>query len=229
VRQGVDAVRAELDALRARGVRYAVTDATCDDDLVTIARAGQDLRVLTGAAGLARAVGTVTGTPGSPTSDQAGLPAGPGLVLAGSCSATTLAQVALARRTLPSFRLEPSGTMRDDALRWLKEHATGQPVMVYSSAPPEERAGQDAAEAFEQTLGRLAAAAVDLGYRRIVVAGGETSGAVVNALGVDSVEIAAEEDRGVPWCLSTGEPRLALLLKSGNFGREDLLVRAVAR
>lgn len=224
VRQGADAVHAELDTLRGRGVRYAVTDAVDDADLGTIARATQDLRLLTGAAGLARAVGLVSGDR-SEAEEETTLPAGPGIVLAGSCSATTLAQVALARATLPSYRLDPAEP--DSARGWLRAHADGRAVMVYSSAPPEERAGRDAAEVFEQTLGALAAEAVDLGYRRIVVAGGETSGAVVNALGVDSVEIAAEEDRGVPWCLSTGEPRLALLLKSGNFGRQDLLLRAV--
>jgi uncharacterized protein YgbK (DUF1537 family) len=224
VRQGAEEVRAELESLRARGVRYAVTDAVEDADLLVIARASQGLRLLTGAAGLARAVGTVSGS-GGEAGEETTLPAGPGIVLAGSCSAATLAQVALARTTLPSYRIDPAEP--EGALRWLRANADGGPVMVYSSAPPEERAGRDAAEVFEQTLGALAVAAVDLGYRRIVVAGGETSGAVVNAIGVDSVEIAAEEDRGVPWCLTTGEPRLALLLKSGNFGQEDLLVRAV--
>jgi uncharacterized protein YgbK (DUF1537 family) len=224
VRRGADAVRAELDTLRARGVRYAVTDAVDDADLITIARATQSLRLLTGAAGLARAVGMVSGNR-SGADEKTTLPDGPGIVLAGSCSATTLAQVALARTTLPSYRLDPAEP--EEALRWLRAHADGRAVMVYSSARPEERGGRDAAEVFEQTLASVATAAVDLGYRRIVVAGGETAGAVVNALGVHSVEIAAEEDRGVPWCLSTGEPRLALLLKSGNFGRQDLLVRAV--
>ncbi len=224
VRKGADAVRAELFSLRERGIRYAVTDAVDDTDLVTIASATQDLRLLTGAAGLARAVGMLSGT--VRTEEVVALPSGPGIVLAGSCSATTLAQVALAKTTLPSLRLDPAAN-RDEAVRWLREHADGRAVMVYSSAPPEDRASQDAAPVLEETLGVLAATAVGLGYRRLVVAGGETSGAVVNALGIRSVRIAAEEDRGVPWCLSGGETPLALLLKSGNFGRPDLLLRAV--
>ena len=87
--------------------------------------------------------------------------------------------------------------------------------------------GARTADVLEHTLGALARTAVDLGVRRVVVAGGETSGAVVAALGVRSVLVTAEEDRGVPWCVSTGDPELGLLLKSGNFGRPDLPVRAM--
>ena len=86
--------------------------------------------------------------------------------------------------------------------------------------------GPDTAEILERTLGSLARTAVAIGARRIVVAGGETSGAVVQALDVRSVVIDHEADRGVPWCLTTDEVPLALLLKSGNFGSEDLFVRA---
>ena len=74
-------------------------------------------------------------------------------------------------------------------------------------------------------MGTLAKSAVDAGVRRVVVAGGETSGAVVDALGVKSVVVDAEADRGVPWC-STPDHHISLLLKSGNFGQPDLLVRA---
>ena len=99
--------------------------------------------------------------------------------------------------------------------------------MVYSSAPAEDRGPADAriAEQLESTMGTLAKSAVDAGVRRVVVAGGETSGAVVDALGVKSVVVDAEADRGVPWC-STPDHHISLLLKSGNFGQPDLLVRA---
>ncbi|MEU6644037.1 3-oxo-tetronate kinase [Saccharomonospora sp. NPDC046836] len=228
VRAGATAVRAHLNTLRNKEIRYAVTDAVTDDDLAAIAAATTDLAVLTGAAGLGRAVGEAAVPEPVSTQELPELPAGPAIVLAGSCSAATLAQVERARAELPSYRLDQAGdpdVLRDNVLRWLRDHAGG-PVLVYSSAPPELRAGPDAAELFERTLAAVGAAAVGLGYRRLVVAGGETSGAVVNAVGVTAVEVGAEAHPGVPWCFSTGEPRLALLLKSGNFGGPDLLVRA---
>ncbi|MER6987685.1 3-oxo-tetronate kinase [Saccharopolyspora hirsuta] len=220
VRRGVEAVRLELDQLHAAGFRHVVTDAVLDQDLATIGRACADRRLLTGGSGLAGALGD----PGArPDAAEADLPGGPGIVLAGSCSTTTLGQVARAREDMPSFRLRIGAEA--EAMAWLRDHA-GQTVMLYASAPPEERGGPGEAEAFERTLAALGERAVELGYRRLVVAGGETSGAVVRALGVESVEVAAEADRGVPWCLSTTGPRTALLLKSGNFGTRDLLSRA---
>jgi uncharacterized protein YgbK (DUF1537 family) len=87
--------------------------------------------------------------------------------------------------------------------------------------------GPRTAEVLERTLVALARTAVRRGARRVVVAGGETSGAVVRALEIDSVVVRGEEDTGVPWCVTTGSPSIALLLKSGNFGSPDLLVRAV--
>ncbi|MEV4114529.1 3-oxo-tetronate kinase [Nonomuraea sp. NPDC049695] len=232
VERGPDAVRGALEELEARGVRYAVADAIGDRDLDVIARATEHLPVITGAAGLARAVGALAA--GSdmridPNGMQT-LPPGPAVVLAGSCSAATLEQVALARRTMPSYRLhaEKDGlVLVEEALAWLEAHFGAEHgVLVYSSAPPGERS-PGSAELMEQALAAVAARAAELGARRFVVAGGETSGAVVNALGVTDVVVGAEADRGVPWLLTTDQRRLALLLKSGNFGRPDLLTRAV--
>ncbi|WP_431912501.1 3-oxo-tetronate kinase [Nonomuraea jabiensis] len=226
VRRGAGAVRAALDALRAQDVRYAVTDALDDRDLGVIARAGAHLPVLTGAAGLAGALVTDRHEPGGPA--MPAVPRGPGVVLAGSCSAATLEQVALARRHMPSHRLraERDGLV-EEALGWLEATLAAQGrALVYSSAPPEERS-PGAAGLLERALAAVAARAARLGARRIVVAGGETSGAVVNALGVTGAVVGAEADRGVPWLLTTGDPSLALLLKSGNFGRPDLLVTAL--
>ena len=239
VREGARAARAELARLTADGVRHVVADATGDDDLLVLAEAAGDLPVLTGGAGLARAVGSLA-SPGPQVSEdvRAGLPPGPAVVLAGSCSAATLEQVARAGAAFPSHRLDPVATpdeqdLLGSATSWLEENAGRGPVLVYSSAPGAERAaalaamGPRTAEILERTLGSLARTAVALGVRRVVVAGGETSGAVVAALGVDSVVVRGEEDTGVPWCVTTGSPSIALLLKSGNFGSPDLLVRAV--
>ncbi|MFU8872746.1 3-oxo-tetronate kinase [Micromonospora sp. SL4-19] len=240
VRAGREAVAARLAQLHADAVRHVVVDATDDDDLDVVAAAAGSFAVLTGGAGLARAVGAATAqgaaTVGTPR--PAPLPAGAGLVLAGSCSAATLAQVDHARSAFPSHRLDPAATpdpneLLATAAAWLHEHIGEAPLMIYSSAPVEQRQaaiaalGPGTAEILEQTLGALARTAVDLGVRRLVVAGGETSGAVVSALGVDAVVVDREEDRGVPWCITPEPPVLGLLLKSGNFGRPDLLVRAV--
>ena len=241
VRAGTAAVEAELKDLAARDVRHVVVDATNDADLDVVAAVALTSPVLTGGAGLARAVGAgcVPGGNELPSEAHADLPAGPGVVLAGSCSAATLSQVDAARSVFPSYRLDPARIpdpveLLGTAEAWLRDHLGAGPVLVYSSAPePQRRAGVAAmgartADVLEHTLGALARTAVDLGVRHFVVAGGETSGAVVAALGVRSVLVTSEEDRGIPWCVSTVEPALGLLLKSGNFGRPDLLVRAMA-
>jgi uncharacterized protein YgbK (DUF1537 family) len=166
--------------------------------------------------------------------DEAGrLPGGPALILAGSSSAATLEQVARARARYPAFRLDPAATqdpgdLQAKAVDWMAQHLEHGTVVVYASAPPSERraAGAEAARVIEQTMAELARAAVGRGVRRIVVAGGETSGAVVDGLGIDQVMVAREEDAGVPWLVTADPAPLALLLKSGNFGRPDLLVRA---
>jgi 3-dehydrotetronate 4-kinase len=236
VRQGPAAVAAAFERLREHEVRFAVTDATTDDDLATIATAARDLPVVTGAAGLVRLLGARP-RPGAGTrevpADAGRLPGGPVLILAGSSSAVTLEQVARARERFPAYRLDPAATpdpgdLRAKAVDWVGRHLEGGTVLVYASAPPSERdrAIPGAARAIELTMAELARAAVGRGVRRIVVAGGETSGAVVDGLGIDRVVVAREEDLGVPWVVTSGPASLALLLKSGNFGRPDLLVRA---
>jgi 3-dehydrotetronate 4-kinase len=241
--QGEKATRDAVDAARDGGVRYLVTDAVTDEHLHTLARAGADVHLHTGGAGLARHLAQAWSDRGGAPDREEGaasvdLPAGPGLALAGSCSATTLRQVGHALRHLPAHRIDPARTpdepaLRQQALQWLDAHRDSDRVLIYSSAGPQERAaaasalGERTADILEGILADVARAAVTMGRRRLVVAGGETSGAVVEALGVRSVLVQAEEDHGVPWCVTTTEPRLALLLKSGNFGAPDLLVRGL--
>ncbi|MFI2228659.1 3-oxo-tetronate kinase [Nocardia testacea] len=234
VHRGPAAVADRLAELAGAGVRYAVVDAVEESDLDIIAEAGRNLPVLTGAAGLAGAAGRVSATRhATGPADLAGA-GGPTVLLAGSCSAATLGQVGLAREKFAAYRLDPR-TVTDvadllpAARAWLAAHLGADPILIYSSAPTAERGPADpgTAAALEQVMGSLARAAVADGARRLVVAGGETSGAVVDALGITAVGVDAEMDRGVPWCstLSPEEP-LTLLLKSGNFGTPDLLVRA---
>lgn len=239
IREGVHAATTAIKQQQAAGVRHLVADAVDESDLRIIAESAGELRLLTGGAGLAGALGTILADRaerGVAAPDS--VPDGPAVVLAGSCSAATLAQVARAAEVMPSYRLDPAATpnpgeMLKDATDWLHSHladGANGPVLIYSSAGPEDRdraraaMGPDTSDHLELTLGNLARTAVNKGVRRVVVAGGETSGSVVQALGVRSVVVDHEADRGVPWCLTADG--VALLLKSGNFGSEDLLVRA---
>jgi uncharacterized protein YgbK (DUF1537 family) len=239
VRAGLRPVTARLSDLANAGVRHLVVDAVNDNDLATLAAATDSMRLLTGGAGLAGALGRhlIASAP-SAIHSRLTIPSGPPLILAGSCSAATLRQVDAAKLAFKHHRLDPAETpdpsvLLEQATEWLTASwGSGEPLLIYSSAGPEDRSralaamGPDTAEVLERTLGELARTGVGLGATRIVIAGGETSGAVVQALEIGSVVVADEEDRGVPWCLVPGEPPLALLLKSGNFGADDLLVRA---
>jgi 3-dehydrotetronate 4-kinase len=259
VAAGPSAVRKAVDRLARSSVRHVVTDASTAGDLRTVASAMQDRSLLTGGAGLAEAWGRLVhdrlcneGTPA--VGDASSVPgadggehrvsledafAGHTLVLAGSCSAATLAQVAAAKAAFPSYRLDPVRTpdpvqMLEEARAWLQAQPSDRPRLVYSSATPEERAAAIAAIGFcagehvEQVMGALAAHAAAAGTRRFVVAGGETSGAVVSALGIHQVLVEDELEAGVPWCTTEGRDPLRLLLKSGNFGSSRLLVEAAA-
>lgn len=239
VRAGTEAVADALAELAGQGVRQVVTDAVQDADLAVLARAAGSLSLLTGGAGLAGALALelAAGRP-SPAGGRSSLPTGPGVVLAGSCSVATLAQVRATEGLLPSHRLDPVRTpardaMLDTAREWIEQHWDSGQLMIYSSAGPADRQagvaamGPDTAAVLEQVLGQLAVQLAARGARRIVVAGGETSGAVVSALGVREVLVAFEATRGVPWCVTTGTPAIALLLKSGNFGPPELFLHAL--
>jgi 3-dehydrotetronate 4-kinase len=241
----LDAVRAGAETLGQRisllSDRFAhlVVDVTQEDDLDAVALATGEMPVVTGAAGLAGAIAR-TSRPehGVEASGSTALPDGPAVALVGSCSAATLEQVAYAITQVPSYRLDPVATpteseMVAQARAWLRTQLPAGPVMIYSSADAAARTaaiaamGEQTATILERTLGDLGRYAVTLGARRIIAGGGETSGAVVQALNVRTVSVESELDQGVPWCLTPGESSLALILKSGNFGGPKLLVRAL--
>ena len=235
VRRGAHEIGSALQTLRHEGVRHVVVDAIDDDDLLALAAAAVDMGVITGSAGLAGALGKVLHARETDHTDvrPAPAPTGSTVIFAGSCSAATLGQVEQAMARYPSYRLDPRTVVRTtdlypDAMRWLGENLGATPVMIYSSAPASERGPADPAVAadLEAMMGALAAAAVEAGAQRVLVAGGETSGAVVDALGIKAVEVNAEMDTGVPWCRTIDDEPITLLLKSGNFGTQDLLVRA---
>jgi uncharacterized protein YgbK (DUF1537 family) len=252
---GPRTVREAADRVVASGARHVVTDALTSGDLRSIASAMQDRSLLTGGAGLAEAWAELVrdrmgdtlqshdgdGPSNAPAGEDGArvenAPGGETLVLAGSCSAATLTQVSEASAIFPSFRLDPVRTpdpaqMLDEARAWLKAQPAGRPRLIYSSATPEEREagiaamGPHTAEHLESVLGALAVDAASTGTRRFVVAGGETSGAVISALGVRQVVVEDEVEAGVPWCTTAGSRPLRLMLKSGNFGSRHLLVEA---
>lgn len=257
VATGPSAVREAVDLLARSGVRHVVTDAMSTGDLRTVASAAQDRSLMTGGAGLAEAWAELvhdrrndganapesdpSSAPGAAgdvrSTPVADLPAGDTLVLAGSCSEATLAQVSEAKVAFPSHRLDPARTpdpeqMLQEALAWLQAQPSGQPRLIYASATRAEREaaiaamGSRTAEHLEHVLGALAVHAAAEGTRRFVVAGGETSGAVVSALGIQHVLVEDEFEAGVPWCTTEGRRPIRLLLKSGNFGSRRLLVEA---
>ncbi|HYP85578.1 3-oxo-tetronate kinase [Variovorax sp.] len=257
VARGAEAVRARIAALRADGVGLAVVDALSNDDLLRLGPALADLPLLTAGSGVAIALPANFGL--SPSPQAAALPAPGGLqaVLSGSCSLATNRQVRYAIQAgMPAFALDPLRLARqadagediaEDALAWATPVlARGNgPLLVYSSADPDAvkatqgALGVDAAGALvERAIAAIARALVARGVRQLVVAGGETSGAVVQALGIGQLRIGAQIDPGVPWCHAhaqvvgeAGEPidaDLHIALKSGNFGGDDFFTRAFA-
>ncbi len=245
LREGPAAARRRLDALAADGVRIVVTDAVDDADLTVIERATRDLPLLTGGSGLALALPPLTdpvdGVSGRDPATRIDIAPGPMAVLAGSVSDTTLGQIAHARKTLPHLRLDTDRLLDDpdrtveDAVRWAADRiAAGSDVLLYSADDRDQvRAAQAAhgagraAHAVERALARCARELADRGLRRILVAGGETSGAVAGELGVRRLRIGPAIAPGVPWTAAEYRGRcLNLALKSGNFGAEDLFTNA---
>ena len=243
VSQGADAIRRMLNALKEQGRRYAIVDAITEADLLAIGQAASSHALITGGSGVAMGLPANFRRAGllPEQVDVAALPQAPGhaAVLAGSCSRATLFQLGAARDRVPTLELDPlatpdAGALSRQALDWAQGKLGDIPVVIAASAPPDRIAalqaklGREAAGLLvEQTLASVAAGLVAAGVRRMVVAGGETSGAVVSRLGVRQLRIGAEIDPGVPWTYAEGDgPPMRLALKSGNFGGRDFFTAA---
>ena len=241
VTQGAAAIRAEMQRLALTGVRHAIVDALTDQHLFAVGEACSEMQLLTGGSGLA------LGLPENfrrvkllKTAAASELPrvGGHAVVLSGSCSAATQRQVAALQRQCESFALDALALARDPgvvakALAWARPRLGQKPLLIYSTAAPKQieevqaALGRERAGAMvEQALGEIAKDLVARGARRLVVAGGETSGAVVTALGITGLRVGAEIDPGVPWTASLDEKPIALALKSGNFGGDDFFLKA---
>ncbi len=242
VDQGAAAIGQGFAAARTRGERFVIVDAITDRHLVDMGTAAADMRLITGGSGIG------LGLPGNfvkaglmqPSSPPTSLsaPQGRALIIAGSCSQATREQVTTARKAgIPALAVDPialeAGTQSATNLAaWAQAQPASAPVLIYSSADPatvqavQSRLGREAAGALvERELAAVARLLVKAGFTRLIVAGGETSGAVVNALGVAALQIGPEIDPGVPWTRAVGHD-LVLALKSGNFGAPDFFVKA---
>ena len=242
VSRGAEAVRAEFARLRREGCRHAILDAVRDADLLTLGEAVARLSLVTGGSGIAlglpenfRRTGLLKAVQ---QADRLPRLRGAAAVISGSCSTATLAQVAAMRATHPVFEVDPMALAAGEpvaarALDWAGSRLGETPLLISASAAPErvltvqDRLGRERAGSLvEAALAEIARGLVERGVRRLVVAGGETSGAIVQALGITGLRIGRQIDPGVPWTASLGEPTIALALKSGNFGREDFFARA---
>ena len=242
VEQGVGEIRRQMTRLAESGRRYAIVDAVTDAHLMAIGEAVAPHGLVTGGSGVAMGLPENFRRAGllPDRSDAAALPSmqGAAAVVAGSCSRATLGQIGLARNHVPVLELDPLGTpdaaaLATQALAWVEGKLdAARPVVIAASATPEKVAalqaklGREVAGALvEDAVATIAEGLVARGVGRLVVAGGETSGAVVTRLGVTSLRIGPEIDPGVPWTFA--EPRgIHLALKSGNFGARDFFLKA---
>ncbi|MFI7635916.1 3-oxo-tetronate kinase [Nonomuraea sp. NPDC049400] len=238
---GVEAIRARIDELREEGFGIAIVDAVSNDDLLTLGAAVQGLRLVTAGSGLAIGLPANWGLTPSRAAEQLPPAGGYRAVVSGSVSDATNHQVQeFLRGGRPAFNVDPvriaaGEDVAAQALTFAESHLAEGPVLVYSTeAPDTVRAVQgrlgaaEAGELVERTLARVARGLVDRGVRRLVVAGGETSGAVVQALGITELRIGPQIETGVPWCaaaLPDGDT-LHITLKSGNFGSPDFFTAA---
>lgn len=240
VRRGPEAVRAALAAAGEKGERLVIVDALTNDDLLTIAGACADAKLLTGGSGIALGLprnfikaGLARG--GRPEVDTI---EGPDAVLVGSCSRATLAQIERHAASHPVLAMDVDkvmdGSLTAADLVGFVQANHGKAPLVYSSSRPEQVAAlqekygrETVAHKLDGVFAQAAKQLYDAGVRRIVVGGGETSGAVVSALGLTSFRIGPEIDPGVPVLVTEDGSKLGMALKSGNFGAVDFFAKAL--
>jgi len=243
VEAGPKAIRTAFDTARAAGDRFVVVDAINDEHLEHIGKAICDHPLITGGSGVARGLPDNFARAGLLEKSDANQPmeAKPGraAILSGSCSVATRGQVARAAAAgIPVMRVDAldlslGKVSVQDILQFALAQPADVPVMIYSSDTPDgvaevqDRLGREAAgELLENAMSELAQGLIAHGFSKLIVAGGETSGAVVGGLGVTAIEIGPEIDPGVPWTRSLDDQGLVLALKSGNFGAEDFFLKA---
>ncbi len=240
--QGADAVRDEIEAQRTAGYRFVIADTIRNEDLPVLAEASVNAPLLTGNSSIAEYLPQLwreRGWSDGPTApgELPPVPA-PGIVLAGSCAARTMAQLKAFEAHAPVLYINPGGSVDEtvrDAFDWVRARSGG-PCAVATSASPDvvrtlqDRFGRDGAAArVDEIFGRLAVQLANTGVRRFLVAGGETSGTVVRALGLRRLRIGAYTGPGPVLAVSTGDDPVALCLKSGKLGQPDMFWHTIER
>jgi uncharacterized protein YgbK (DUF1537 family) len=238
VAQGPEAILERIAALRAEGVAIAIVDAVSNGDLLRLGPALKGMPLVTAGSGVA--IGLPANFGLAPSSQSSALPPATGTraIVSGSCSQATQRQVAaFVAAGGPAFavdalRVADGADVAAEALAWARPLLAQGPVLVYSTADAatvqavQARTGvQAAGDAVERALAAVASGLVAHGVGQLVVAGGETSGACVQALGITQMQIGPQIDPGVPWC-HAAQPGLHIALKSGNFGTDDFFAKA---
>jgi uncharacterized protein YgbK (DUF1537 family) len=243
VSMGAEAIRKRYAEL-AGSHRYAVVDALFTKDLIEIGHAGSELKLLTGGSGLVIGLadnfekkGLFAREPNAARLDRV---EGEALILSGSCSNATLEQVAVFKAWHPALKLDPlalhqGSQTTEQVVQWFEGHRHQGPLMIYATDHPEavrrcqeELGSERAGTLVEKTFAEIARAAATLGVTHFIVAGGETSGAVVQALDIKAIKIGPPIAPGVPVTQALGNKPLLLALKSGNFGDRDFFAKALA-
>jgi 3-dehydrotetronate 4-kinase len=246
IARGPNAIRVRLADLSSKGFGAAIADAVFERDLEIIGTVALDHRVSVGASGLGLGLARALAASGRIKSKAADATSetpvgGPAACLAGSCSQATLQQIANAEVSMPVLHLDPERAVAGKeearrALAWARDRLRQGPVLIASSSAPEQvaalqvRHGRDATgHAIEQAMADIAEGLVEAGVRRLVVAGGETSGAVVDRLGIPGFLVGAEIAAGVPVLRAVGanDGDMLLALKSGNFGGPEFFTDAL--
>jgi 3-dehydrotetronate 4-kinase len=241
---GPAAIEKRIADLRADRVGVAIVDVISDGDLARIGPALRDLPLVTAGSGVAIALPANFGIEPTPKASQLQPATGHSAIVSGSCSTATRGQVSEfvsgggAALSLDPLVMAERKDPTEKALQWARDRLPHGPVLIYTTAVPEAvsevqaRLGVEAAGALvERTLARIARGLVEMGVRRLVVAGGETAGAAMRELGVERLRIGPQIDPGIPWCSAFSPAAggvLHLALKSGNFGGPDFFLRSLA-
>ena len=249
VRQGADAIKAEIAQLKQQGIKLALVDAVENQDLYAIGAACDDAVLVTGGSGVAlglpanlvKAGFINTAQKSINTQQQNDDAQGWAVVIAGSVSQATNQQVEVWKAQRPAFYIDPLAIAKgqpvvDQAVQFCLEHHQQhkQTCLLYATSPSQQvqqiqaQLGVDAASLLiENALAECAKQLAALGVRTLVVAGGETSGAVVQALQINALRIGTQIDPGIPATTAMGEIPYRMALKSGNFGTPDFFEKAL--
>ncbi|HEX2547678.1 MAG TPA: 3-oxo-tetronate kinase [Ramlibacter sp.] len=240
VRGGAAPIHARIRQLQDEGLRYAIVDAVDDQDLMHLGRALVDAPLVVAGSGVAIGLPQNHGITRSLEATELPPAQGARAIISGSCSVATNQQVqdfigkGLPARAIDPLQIAAGADVVGETLAWAQQHLGEAPILVYSSAAPEavksvqqQLGAGDAGAMVEQALAAITRGLVERGVAQLVVAGGETSGAAVQALGVRQLRIGPQIDPGVPWCHATaGDRPIHIALKSGNFGSTDFFTKA---